>query len=116
MLQPPGLLKSIEYGTIAVLRTLLLKIYKPQDWTKFMTLEHHNDERKNLPLWKGDEAVAKIIREQWNLGEIFSEDDVHIVSLTLTNLLEFFFSIAFFSYRYVEFMRSMVLRWEFSIP
>lgn len=77
----------MEYGTIAVLRTLLLKIYRPQDWKKFITLEHHNDERKNLPLWKEDEAVAKIIREQWNLGEIFSDDDVHIVSLISLNWL-----------------------------
>lgn len=82
MLQSPGVMKSMEYGAIAILRTLLLKLYKPQDWEKFVTLEHHNDERKNLPLWKEDETIAKIIREQWNLGEIFSEDEVHIVSLS----------------------------------
>lgn len=63
-----------------MLRTLLLKIHKPKDWKMFMSLEHHNDDRKTLPLWKEDEAVAKVIREQWRLGELFSEDDVHVVS------------------------------------
>lgn len=73
-------MKSQEYGAIAVLRTLLLKIYRPEDWQKFMSLEHHSDDRKNLPLWHDDGIVAKIIREQWNLAELFSEDEIHSVS------------------------------------
>lgn len=81
MLQPPGVMKSVDYGAIAVLRTLLLKIYRPEDWQKFASLEHHNDDRKDLPLWNEDGIIAKIIREQWNLGELFSEEDIHIVSL-----------------------------------
>lgn len=81
ILQPPAdLMKSVEYGAIVVLRTLLLKIYRPEDWQKILCLEHHNDDRKNLPLWNEDEIVAKVIREQWNLGELFSEDEIHIVS------------------------------------
>ncbi len=74
-------MNSIEYGAIVVLRTLLLKIHRPEDWQKFLTLEHHNEDRKNLPLWTEDLLVAKIIREQWNLGELFSEDEIHIVRL-----------------------------------
>lgn len=75
-------MKSIDYGAIAVLRTLLLKIYRPEHWQKFLLLEHHNDDRRNLSLWNDDKMIAKIIREQWNLGELFSEDEIHIVSAT----------------------------------
>lgn len=73
-------MNSMDYGAITVLRTLLLKINESKDWEKFLSLEHHNEDRKDLPLWSDDISVAKIIREQWKLSELFSEDEIHIVS------------------------------------
>ncbi|KAJ6644603.1 SET domain-containing protein SmydA-8, isoform B [Pseudolycoriella hygida] len=78
-IKPPDSLKSIEYGAIAVLRTLLLKICRPKDWEKLLSLEHHNDDRKNLPLWNEDIVAEQIIREQWNLGDLFTADEIHTV-------------------------------------
>lgn len=117
MVQPPGLMNSMDYGAIAVLRTLLLKIYRPDDWHKFTSLEHHNDDRKkNLPLWNDDVMVSKIIREQWNLGELFSEDEIHIVREHIGSFWQLRFQFFSFLYRYVEFMKLTDSRWAFSIP
>ncbi|XP_037040475.1 SET domain-containing protein SmydA-8-like [Bradysia coprophila] len=78
-IKPPGVMNSMDYGAVTVLRTLLLKINQSVDWEKFLSLEHHNEDRKTLPHWSDDLSVAKIIREQWNLGELFSEEDIHII-------------------------------------
>lgn len=79
-IQSPVLIDSPEFGAVVVLRTLLLKLFRPEDWEKVLTLEHHNDDRKNLPFWKEDESVANIIRDQWKLGDLFTEDEIHNVS------------------------------------
>lgn len=58
----------------------MLKIYKFEDWKKFIALQHHNDERKNFSVWKEDEDVVKVIRENWKLADIFSEDEIFSVN------------------------------------
>lgn len=72
-------MNSTEYGAIVVLRTLLLKLCRPEDWQKVLALEHHNEDRKNLPLWREDIAVVEIIRDQWKLCDLFSENEIHMV-------------------------------------
>ena len=45
-----------------------------------MSLEAHNDLRKDLPLWDANEEhVVKVIREKWNLGQDFTADEIHTV-------------------------------------
>jgi hypothetical protein len=84
LLQPPTDLNSRDYGAIGPLRAMLLKLHRPQDWQRFISLEHHNEERKALPVWKDDEKVVETIRENWNLGELFTAEEIFAVGFPKT--------------------------------
>ncbi|CAL8087894.1 unnamed protein product [Orchesella dallaii] len=74
----PAEIISTDYGAIGILRGLLLKLYQPQEWKVFSSLEHNNEIRKKLPIWlENEKYVGKVIREKWGLSETFSEEEVY---------------------------------------
>lgn len=71
---------STDYGAIGILRGLLLKLYRPQDWKIFISLEHNNDIRRTLPVWlENEKYVVQVIQNKWGLKNRFSEDEIFAV-------------------------------------
>lgn len=50
-----------------------------------MSLESHNETRKNLPLWRENMInVLLVLRNSCKLGEYFTDEEVHTVRNRLT--------------------------------
>ncbi|KRT79705.1 SET domain-containing protein [Oryctes borbonicus] len=69
-----------NYNAVAPLRCLLLKETDPKKYEKILTMENHNEIRKNIPeLWHLNQTtVVDRMRNDWGLVE-FSEDEIHSV-------------------------------------
>lgn len=82
----------INYNAIVPLRCLMLKTTNPDKYEKLMSMESHNDIRKNIPvIWTTNQTsvVDKIIKE-WNLSE-YDEILIH----TICGILEVSWAILF---------------------
>lgn len=68
------------YNAIVPLRCLLLKEHHPGDWRTLMTMEAHNDIRKQIPtLWSyNQKSVVDRIVKDWNILN-YSEEEIHTV-------------------------------------
>ncbi|KAK9727535.1 SET domain [Popillia japonica] len=69
-----------NYNAIAPLRCLLLKAMDSKKYEKILSMENHNEIRRNIPeLWNLNQTtVVDKIRKDWGLVE-FSEDEIHSV-------------------------------------
>jgi len=73
-------LKQNDFGALTVLRGLMLQYQDPPKWKALMNLQHHNEERKVLPLWTQNEInVVEVIINIWKLGKYFTVEDCHTV-------------------------------------
>ncbi|XP_021965910.1 SET domain-containing protein SmydA-8 [Folsomia candida] len=69
-----------DFGSVTVLRGLMLKYQNPEKWKVLMQLEAHNEIRKNLPLWRENVInVVDVILRDWELREYFTPEEVHTV-------------------------------------
>lgn len=70
----------IYYHALVPLRCLLLKTTNNEKYESLMTMEAHNDIRKNIPLiWNNNQLhVVDRIRKDWNLTE-FEESEIHTI-------------------------------------
>lgn len=69
-----------NYNAVVPLRCLLLKETDPQTYEHLMTMETHNEIRRNIPeLWRTNQitVVSRII-DDWGLKE-YTEDEIHSI-------------------------------------
>ena len=69
-----------NFNAIVPLRCLLLKDTDPKAYENLMTMETHNEIRRNIPeLWNSDQnTVVNRIRNDWGLKE-YTEEEIHSI-------------------------------------
>jgi hypothetical protein len=67
------------YLAVVPLRCLLLQS-DPDRWQSLLTMEAHNDIRRNLPaIWRNNqENVVDRIRKEWGMTQ-YGEDTIHTI-------------------------------------